>query len=78
MYLMVHHRLPLQESDFKQNIPTKPIEFPSVGANDPEVDNVLKLCLKAKPSERPTIEDLLEHPYLKKKLINEVKTPKNP
>ncbi len=69
LYLMVHHKLPLQESDLSKNSPTKPIEFPSVGTYDPEVNNVLKLCLKTDPSERATIEQLLEHPYLKKNLI---------
>jgi len=71
LYLMVHHKLPLQESDFSKNSPNKSIEFPSVGTYDPEVTNVLKLCLKTDPSERATIEQLLEHPYLKKNLINQ-------
>jgi len=43
-----------------------PIEFPSVGENDPNVTDVLKLCLEKDPLKRPTIEELLKHPYLKK------------
>jgi serine/threonine protein kinase len=36
-----------------------------ISGHDPVVNEVLKLCLERNPSERGSIEDLLEHKYLK-------------
>lgn len=38
------------------------IEFPEV--SDPNLLDVLKKCLRRNPIQRPTISELLEHPYL--------------
>jgi serine/threonine protein kinase len=48
----------------------KPIEFPSVEENDPNVNDVLRLCLEKDPLKRPSVEELLEHPYLRKNQLS--------
>lgn len=44
--------------------PSHQIMFPRVPAELSLAVDVLQLCLKRNPKERPTIKDLLEHPFL--------------
>jgi serine/threonine protein kinase len=48
--------------------PSVRIEFPMKGVEnfDPLVVDVLKKCLVRDPSQRASIEELLNHPYLRK------------
>ena len=68
----VHLRLPLHEYAHRHTtvihraILFKPIEFPSVGKYNPLLNDILKSCLERDPSKRPTVQELLDHPYLKK------------
>ena len=67
----VHLRLPLHEYAHRHTtvihraILFKPIEFPSVGKYNALLNDILKSCLERDPSKRPTVQELLDHPYLK-------------
>lgn len=53
------------------------IEFPEV--SDPHILDVVKKCLRFEPSQRPSISDLLAHPYLAEEGVPlAVKECKNP
>ena len=42
------------------------IPYPDSGAHDPLLVDVIQRCLVRDPAERASVEQLLEHPYLKK------------
>ena len=73
LYNMVYGRLPFAHirNPFHkiQAIvdPDHAIEFPTKGAenHDPLVIDVIKRCLVRDPSKRASVEDLLNHPYLR-------------
>ena len=73
LYNMVYNRMPFGniKSPHLKIIaicnPNHKIEFSETELleHDPVVIDVLKLCLVRNPSERGSIEDLLEHKYLK-------------
>jgi len=76
LYNMVYKRLPF--AHIKAPVmklqaiinPEHEIQFPSdpesLQNHDVQVVDVLKKCLQRDPSKRASIEDLLDHPYLKK------------
>jgi serine/threonine-protein kinase TTK/MPS1 len=43
--------------------PNHPIEFPAV--ENPFLLDVMRSCLRRDPKKRPTIPELLEHPFLR-------------
>ena len=42
------------------------IPYPDNGGHDPLLVDVIQKCLVRDPAERASVEQLLEHPYLKK------------
>ena len=76
LYNMVYKRLPF--AHIKAPVrklqaiinPKREIQFPAnpefLQNHDVQVVDVLKKCLKRDPSQRASIEDMLDHPYLKK------------
>ena len=44
-----------------------PVEFPEVDNLDPELLDTMKRCLDKNPEHRATVEELLNHPYLRPK-----------
>lgn len=44
-----------------------PVEFEEKANMDPELLDTMKLCLEKDPTKRPSVEELLEHPYLRPK-----------
>nr|XP_053630518.1 uncharacterized protein LOC128687216 [Cherax quadricarinatus] len=70
LYNLVYGRTPFQHiSNTCRKLwaicnPDSKINFPEI--EDKEVMDVLKLCLQYNPSKRPTIQELLDHPYLTK------------
>lgn len=68
LYQMVYGKTPFQ--DIQKTVmklyaiadPHYPINFPDI--EDTDVIDVLKRCLRRNPRERPTIPELLEHPFL--------------
>ena len=75
LYKMVYNKLPFEDyscrntHSFFEHMTHKDVVFPShVGHNDPRVKDVLLLCMKREPTQRPSVQDLLIHPYIKENL----------
>ncbi|XP_070569136.1 dual specificity protein kinase TTK-like isoform X2 [Ptychodera flava] len=67
LYYIVYGKTPFQQINSYAKLqaicdPNFEIEFPDIN-NKPLID-VLKKCLLRDPKERPSIQELLEHPYL--------------
>ncbi|CAL1528948.1 unnamed protein product [Lymnaea stagnalis] len=72
LYQMVYGHTPFQYVRDKLNAIVNPehtIQFPDKG--DPALMDVLKRCLNRDVSQRPTTDELLNHPYLKKQTTEE-------
>uniref|UniRef100_A0A914VT76 Protein kinase domain-containing protein n=1 Tax=Plectus sambesii TaxID=2011161 RepID=A0A914VT76_9BILA len=72
LYNMVYGRTPFQHiaNTYSKMLaivdPNTPIQFPPTPIANPQLINVMQLCLRRDPKQRPSVPELLEHPYLSK------------